>query len=127
MTTLRFLRAAPAALVCVVLSACGSIVYQEDSAARIDAALQAHAQTLRAADPSLESVELRGVGLQLIAANALQSGTYRETRRRPDGTIAETTGTFEAEWDRRPDGSWELVTFTRNPPPYEYTKEGETP
>ncbi len=127
MTMLRSLRAAGAALALAALAACGSFGIQEDAAARIDAALQAHARTMAASDPALESVELRGVGLQLIGAGALQSGTYRETKRRPDGTSAETNGTFEAEWERRPDGSWWMVRFTKDPPAYAHTREGEMP
>ncbi len=127
MNSFLLCRAAAVALVLGALGGCGSLAIQEDAAARIDAALQAHARTLRAADPALESVELKGVSLQLVGPSALQAGTYRERARRPDGTVAETAGTFEAEWDRQPDGTWSLAKFTKNPPPYEYTKEGEVP
>lgn len=127
MTKLPSLRAAAAALVLGVLAGCGSFAIQEDAAARIEAALQRHAWTLRAADPSLESVELTGVSLQIFGTGAQQSGTYRERTRRPDGTVAEKTGTFDADWERQPDGSWSLVTLTKDPPPYRHTTEGETP
>ena len=27
-------------------------------------------------------------------------------------------GTFEAEWERQPDGSWLILRMTTNPPPF---------
>lgn len=112
-----------------VLSGCGSLAMQDDAPARIEAALKAYSARTRAldADGQVEAYELRGVTLQLVGPSALQTGTFRQKARLADGRIAETNGTFEAEWERQPDGSWLLARMTINPPPLEAPKVGEIP
>ncbi len=75
----------------------------------------------------VEENELKGVSLQIVGPSALQDGTFRQKTRLANGEVVEAKGTFEAEWERQPDGSWLLARMTTNPKPYEYTREGETP
>lgn len=84
---------------------------QDDAPARVEAALRAHAQA--------EGREMQGVSLQIVGPSALQTGTFRQKTRLADGSLVETKGTFEAEWERRADGSWRLGRMTMNPPPIE--------
>jgi ketosteroid isomerase-like protein len=102
------------------LSGCGSFFTQQDDApARIEAALQAWAKT--------EGKEMRGGSLQIFGPSALQNGTFKQKTRLPDGKVLETQGTFEAEWDRQPDGSWLVARMTINPPPFTPTDAGSVP
>lgn len=147
-----------------VLSGCGSLAEQDDSPARIEAALQAYAASALAMDVdrlaasftedgqlqdrdgepvrgreairthlrSLAGVkvlenEIRGSWLQLVGPSALQTGTFRQKSRLADGKVVESTGTFEAEWERQPDRSWLIARMTTNPPPFEPTTAGEVP
>lgn len=112
-----------------ILSGCGSLTVQEDASARIEAALKAYAANAIATDPAkaLEEYELKGTMLQIVGTDALQTGTFRRKDRLADGTRVESKGTFEAEWERQADGSWLVVRMTKNPPPIEVPKTGETP
>jgi ketosteroid isomerase-like protein len=101
------------------LSGCGSLSEQDDAPARIEAALQAYAKT--------EGKEMKGGSLQIFGTNALQNGTFRQKTRLPEGKVVETQGTFEAEWDRQPDGSWLVSRMTINPPPFTPTDAGSVP
>jgi len=101
------------------LSGCGSVSEQDDAPARIEAALQAYART--------EGKEMQGGALQIFGPSALQNGTFKRKTRLPDGTVVETQGTFEAEWDRQPDGSWLVARITINPPPFTPTDAGSVP
>jgi ketosteroid isomerase-like protein len=105
--------------VLATLSSCGSLSIQEDAAARIDAALQAYAKA--------EGREMKGVSLQIVGTSALQNGTYRVRTKLADGAFEEKTGTFEAEWDRQPDGSWIVAHLQLDPPPFTPTDVGSVP
>jgi ketosteroid isomerase-like protein len=89
------------------------------------AAIRTHLKSLEGAKV-LEN-EVTGSWLQLVGASALQSGTFRQKSRLADGTVVESKGTFEAEWERQPDGSWLLARMTTNPPPFEPTTAGAVP
>ena len=136
------------------LTGCGSLGMQEDAPARIEAALQAYARSLRAQDadraaaaftpdaelqkPGAEwlktpeeirkffkeflegkafEAEMKGVSLQIVGPSALQTGTYRFRGVQPEMRVT-LEGTFEAEWERQPDGSWLILRMTTNPPPF---------
>jgi len=114
--TRKFLAALAAA---AALSGCGSFAQQEDAPARIEAALLAWAKT--------EGKEMKGGSLQILGPSALQSGTFKQKVRLPDGKVVESQGTFEAEWDRQPDGSWLVSRMTINPPPFTPTDAGSVP
>jgi ketosteroid isomerase-like protein len=114
--TRRILAAVAAA---AALSGCGSFAEQDDAPARIEAALQAWAKS--------EGKEMQGGSLQIFGPSALQNGTFRQKTRLPNGTVVETQGTFEAEWDRQPDGSWLVARMTINPPPFTPTDAGSVP
>jgi ketosteroid isomerase-like protein len=101
------------------LSGCGSFAQQDDAPARIEAALQAWAKT--------EGKEMKGGALQILGPSALQNGTFKQKVRLPDGKIVESQGTFEAEWDRQPDGTWLVSRMTINPPPFTPTDAGSVP
>ena len=101
------------------LSVCGSFAQQDDAPARIEAALQAWAKT--------EGKEMKGGSLQILGPSALQNGTFKQRVRLPDGKVVESQGTFEAEWDRQPDGSWIVSRMTINPPPFTPTDAGSVP
>jgi uncharacterized protein (TIGR02246 family) len=75
----------------------------------------------------VEEQEMRGVSLQIVGPSALQTGTFRQRARLADGKIVESKGTFEAEWERQPDGSWLISRMTTNPPPLEVPRVGEVP
>jgi ketosteroid isomerase-like protein len=102
-----------------VLSGCGSFAQQDDAPARIEAALRAWGKT--------EGKEMKGGSLQILGPSALQSGTFKQNVRLPDGKVVESQGTFEAEWDRQPDGSWLVSRMTINPPPFTPTDAGAVP
>ncbi len=76
---------------------------------------------------TVEENEIRGVFLQIVGAGALQTGTFRQKARLADGTVVDSKGTFEAEWERQADGSWLLARMTTNPPPLEVPHVGEIP
>jgi ketosteroid isomerase-like protein len=101
------------------LSGCGSMSEQDDAPARIEAALQAWAKA--------EGKEMKGGHLQIFGPSALQGGTFRQKTRLADGNVVESQGTFEAEWDRQPDGSWLVSRMTINPPPFTPTEAGAVP
>jgi hypothetical protein len=101
------------------LSGCGSFAQQEDAPARIEAALQAYAKA--------EGKEMKGGSLQILGPSALQNGTFKQKVILPDGKVVESQGTFEAEWDRQPDGSWLVSRMTINPPPFTPTDAGAVP
>ena len=61
--------------------------------------------------------EMKSVSLQIVGPSALQTGTFRFRSARPEMTVA-AEGTFEAEWERQPDGSWLILRMTTNPPPF---------
>jgi ketosteroid isomerase-like protein len=102
-----------------VLSGCTSFAGQDDAPARIEAALQAYAK--------IEGKEMKGGSLQIFGPSATQYGTFRQTSRLPDGKVLESRGTFEAEWERQPDGSWLVARMTLNPPPFTPTDAGSVP
>jgi ketosteroid isomerase-like protein len=112
-------RALAALAAAAALSGCSSFAEQEDAPSRIEAALQAYAKT--------EGREMTGGSLQILGPSALQSGTFRRKTRLPDGTVVESQGTFEAEWDRQADGSWLVRRMTIDPPPTEVPMPGPPP
>ncbi len=100
----------PAALaVLLLLTGCGSFAIQDDAPARIEAALKTYA--------AAEKKEMRSAFIQVIGTGALQTGTFRQETRLADGTVVDSKGTFEAEWERQADGSWTLVKVALNAPP----------
>lgn len=105
------MKSAAALVALAVLAGCGSLAMQDDAASRVEAALKAYAQ--------VEGKEMSGVSLQIVGPSALQTGTFRQKTRLADGSLVESKGTFEAEWERQADGSWRLGRMTMNPPPFE--------
>lgn len=112
-------RALAALAAAAALSGCSSFAEQEDAPARIETALQAYAKT--------EGKEMKGGSLQILGPSALQSGTFRQKTRLPDGKVVESQGTFEAEWGRQPDGTWLVSRMTIDPPPTEVPMSGPPP
>ena len=76
---------------------------------------------------TVEENEVKGVSLQIVGPSALQAGTFRQKSRLAGGKVVESKGTFEAEWERQPDGSWLLARMATNPPPFVPTDAGEVP
>ncbi len=76
---------------------------------------------------TVEEQEFKVSALQVVGPDALQRGTFRQKARLADGKTVESKGTFEAEWERQPNGTWLLARMTTNPPPFEPTKAGEVP
>ena len=76
---------------------------------------------------TVDENEVKGVSLQIVGPSALQTGTFRQKSRLADGKVVESKGTFEAEWERQPDGSWLLARMTTNPPPFVPNNAGEVP
>jgi uncharacterized protein (TIGR02246 family) len=70
--------------------------------------------------------EMKGVSLQVVGPSALQTGTFRFRSARPEMKVA-AEGTFEAEWERQPDGSWLLARLQTNPPPFKPNEAGAVP
>jgi len=79
------------------------------------------------AGAKIEENVLKGTSLQIVGPSALQAGTFRQKTRLADGTVVETTGTFEAEWERQADGSWLIARMTTNPPPFKPPDVGLVP